>query len=165
MSFKQSLHDVSIPLVWHWRLRCLWTEELVLSTCSLPAVFLDTIRATVFCLAIDFVFSRICASIFCLTTSCVSARSSPASYSSQARSRVWLNTIFPRSFVYYAMSLACLLTELFSIWSLFSIFLLPSLHNIVYTPFLYFSFLRTGFCNLPIFSLPNKFPSLPLRFY
>ena len=43
--------------------------------------------------------------------------------------------------------------------SLFSILLLPSLHNKVYTPFLYFSFLQTGFCNLLIFSLTNKFHS------
>ena len=43
--------------------------------------------------------------------------------------------------------------------SLFSILLLPSLHNIVYTLFLYFWFLGTGFSNLLIFSLPNKFHS------
>ena len=44
--------------------------------------------------------------------------------------------------------------------SLFSILLLPSLHNKVYTLFLYFSFLQTCFCNLLIFSLTNKFRSL-----
>ena len=43
--------------------------------------------------------------------------------------------------------------------SLFSVLLLPYLHNKVYTLFLYFSFLQTGFCNLLIFSLTNKFPS------
>ena len=43
--------------------------------------------------------------------------------------------------------------------SLFSILLLPSLHNNVYTLFLYFSFLQTGFWNLLIFSLTNKFHS------
>ena len=42
--------------------------------------------------------------------------------------------------------------------SLFSILLLPSLHNKVYT-LLYFSFLQTSFCNLLIFSLTNKFHS------
>ena len=48
-------------------------------------------------------------------------------------------------------------------FSLISILLLSSIHNIiVFTLFLYFSFLRTGFCNLLIFSLTNKFPSLPL---
>ena len=46
-----------------------------------------------------------------------------------------------------------MLTELYV--SLFSILLLPSLHTL----FLYFSFLRTGFCNLLIFSLTNKFHS------
>ena len=40
--------------------------------------------------------------------------------------------------------------------SLFSILLLPSLHNKVYTLFLYFSVLQTGFCNLLIFSTKNK---------
>ena len=39
----------------------------------------------------------------------------------------------------------CMLTE--PSVSLFSILLLSSLHNIVYTHFLRFSFLRTGFCN------------------
>ena len=43
--------------------------------------------------------------------------------------------------------------------SLFSILLLPSLHSKVYTLFLYFSFLQTGFSNLLIFSLTNKFHS------
>ena len=43
--------------------------------------------------------------------------------------------------------------------SLFSILLLPSLHNKVYSLFLYFSFLQTGFCNLLIFSLITKFHS------
>ena len=50
-----------------------------------------------------------------------------------------------------------MLTELYV--SLFSI-LLAAFSP--YTLFLYFSFLRTGFCNLLIFSLNNKFPSLPL---
>ena len=65
-----------------------------------------------------------------------------------------LSVAFLRSFVYKPVSLA---TELS--FSLFSILSLPSLHNKVYTLFLYFSFLQTGFSNLLIFSLTNKFHS------
>ena len=46
--------------------------------------------------------------------------------------------------------------------SLFSILLLPSLHSKVYTLFLYFSFLRTGFCNFLIFFLDKQISFLRL---
>ena len=46
-----------------------------------------------------------------------------------------------------------MLTELSVL--LFSILLLPSPHNKVYTVFLYFSFLRTGVCN-PLISFLEK---------
>ena len=66
---------------------------------------------------------------------------------------------FPRSFVYKAVSLACLLNS----QSRFSLFCCCLLSIIQCTLFLYFSFLRTGFCNLRIFScMTNKFLFLPL---
>ena len=46
--------------------------------------------------------------------------------------------------------------------SLFSILLLPSLHNKVYTLFLYFSFLRTDFCKFLIFFLDEQISFLRL---
>ena len=53
-----------------------------------------------------------------------------------------------------------MLTELSA--SLFSILLLPSLHNKVYTLFLYFSFLRSGFCKFLIIFLDEQISFLRL---
>ena len=46
--------------------------------------------------------------------------------------------------------------------SLFSILLLPSLHNKVYTLFLYFTFLRNAFCKFLIFFLDEQISFLRL---
>ena len=100
-----------------------WTGKLL-------AVFLDSIRETVFCLTMRFVFNSICAAVFCLMTSSLSARCSaavqlpviqPLFYSPLlliVSNSVSLVPIFPSTFLllfsYSACSLSIIIQVLFS---------------------------------------------------
>ena len=120
--------------------------------------FVRSIRSTVTCLTMDFVLICICATIILPYPS---SRFSAASYSSRAavfcrtrsshltRSGVWVQPFFE--------ALSIKPSPLHANWTL----RIALLYIVQCTPtlFLYFSFLQTGFSNLLIFSLTNKFQS------